>query len=281
MPANAELQTAIDDAAAQIQADIDKVDGTPQTQNTETAEETDQETGETATEDQTTGGETETTTVDDLSPEQLEEARRLYRALSSYDTAGPLVAALAERTGLLKNLGQQTQTEVKETKKDILGILEEELGPTYKFLAPNLSKALTKVLAAEREVQQQVVSEIQINQTLESVNKTLDSLAKETQGTSRQLENRMAEIMKEYPIQSNGNTDKYIRDIYTLASAGRVKATVQKTVADKVRRNASNVADRVGRNGAANPGTDSIPAKKLGLKGSVEWALSQLDKGKK
>lgn len=274
MAKDPELQDAINKAAVEIS-------GKPLEELTsgaasEAVEEVVEETG--GGDEESSGNEDvdEVIADSDLTDAQKDEAMRLYRALNNPKQAPALVAALAQNQGLLTNLGDKTKTEVKEVKKDILAIFEEELGPQMKFLAPQLSKAVDRALAQEREEQQEAVGQLQLQNTLKEVNDVLATLAKETNGSSKQFEDRMASLMETYPKGPDTSIDKYIRDMYTLASVGKVKQTVNKQVADKIRRNANNASERLGNKGGTPNTTDSLPAKKMNLTESVKWAADQL-----
>ena len=276
------LQDAIAEAREQLTEEAKRV-GAKVSTTEEQPEETEEETSEETTEEETEGETTETEEeTDGLSDAEVLESRRLYKLLKDPQQGPTVLAALAQRAGLLNNLGTQTKQEVKETTKSILETLEESLGPTYKFLAPGLAKGLETVLQQERKTQLEAVSEVRIQQTLGEVDKALSSLAKETNGASRQFENKMADLIEKYPMPSNGNVDEYMRDMYNMASAGKTKQTIQKGVADKVRRNANNVADRLGQRGSSSQGTDSVPQRKMSLNESIAWAVAQSEKqGKK
>lgn len=275
MAVDAELQNAINSAAEEISGkSVEEITRrTPPAENQENQPEDNQE--ETSEETNEIPGEDELTEV------EIAEARLVYKKLKDPTEGTALVAALAQRAGLLNDRPLETKTEVKEAKKDIQKIFEEALGPQYKFLAPNLGKALDEILQQERIERQSELSEIHVNQALQIVDKTLNQLRKETNGQlTLAVENHMASLMDEYPLAPNGNPDKYIRDMYALATSGKQKAVVSKKISDGIRRNANNVADRLGnRNG--QPGAETLPGKKMNLTESIRWAQQQLEKKNK
>lgn len=264
--ADQSLQDAINSAAEEIT-------GKPLSEITEEKpnEETPEEEGE--------EGEAEVE-GEELNEEQSKEAKNLYKLLADPKKGPALIAALAQQHGLL-NKPVETKKEEQALKKSIADIFKEELGDQYGFLADRLSKAVDKSLDTVRAEQTQAVRDLQVANLTRDVNSTLASLAKETNGASRGLESRMSELMNEYPIGQKTDVDKYIRDMYKLASAGKATSNVQKGTADKIRRQANDVSNRL-PNGSGNPGVTSLPnGKNMSLKESVNWAVKQMEKGNK
>lgn len=277
MSANNELQDAINSAAVEITKDL-PADHPAKVTEEEPVTTEENEEAETTEEPLADGD-------DGLNEDQIKEARRLYRALNDPEAGPALVAALAQRNGLL-NQPLETKKDVAVAKKDIQAIFKEELGENYGFLADRLGKAVDKALDTVRAEQNEQVQELQVQNLTREVESSLSKLAKD-KGLARNsnefktLETQMARLMDEYPIGQSGNVDKYIRDMHALATTGKVKASVEKGTADKIRRNANNVADRLQRT-SAEPSIDGLPGgKKIGLKGAVDWAVQQLEKQKK
>src|ERR1700677_5180352 len=110
--------------------------------------------------------------IEDLSDDEKVEAEKFYRLMKDPAVRVQLVAEMARNAGLLKDVSKEsTSKEVAVAKKSIESLLEEELGPTMKFMVPGLSKAIDKILAQEREVHQAAISEVTQQQVLSETSK--------------------------------------------------------------------------------------------------------------
>lgn len=270
--ADTQLQDAINQAAVEITKNL------PDDQKVTISEE------QPDTETEISDDEPEVEPSDELTEDQIVEAKRIYKALNDPKAGPALVAALAQQNGLL-NQPLETKKDIAVAKKGIQEIFKEELGDNYSFLAERLGKAVDKALDTVREEQREHVAELQVQQLTTEVESSLVRLAKEknlarNSNDFKKLENQIADLMDEYPMGKSGSVDKYIRDMDKLASSGKIRASVEKGTADKIRRNANNVADRLHRT-SSEPSTETLPGKKMGLKASVEWAAAQLAKGNK
>jgi len=211
----------------------------------------------------------------DFNEAELDESKKLYRALRDPNTAGAMVAALAQHMGLTL-APPQTRAEVKEAKKSIMEVVSESLGEQYKFLAPTLGKAIESALEVQREEHQTELQEIRQTQVEREVVSAYNRLARETKGESKRLEARMATLSEEVPI-GNMTVDTYINRLFSIASSEGQK-TSAKQVADKIRRNAGDAPSRLRGTPA---GTEPrIPTRKMGLSESVNYALKELTKGR-
>jgi hypothetical protein len=104
-------------------------------------------------------------------------------------------------------------------------------------------------------------------------------LAVETKGVSKQFESRMAQLSEEVPI-GDMNIPTYMSRLYILASSEK-KSSPQK-VADQIRRNASDIPNRVRSTPAGRvSGVIELPTKKMSLNESISWAQDQINKGQK
>jgi len=270
------LQIAINEAAAQIQAETEAKNSLAAAP-AETQEETTEETSETS--EETTEETPETPAEDDLSAEQAQEAKNLYKALSG-PQASAIIAALAAQAGLLPKQTEAPLTKKEETaaRREIKTIVAEALGPEYAFLQEKIGKIFDEVVAQQEESVAERFAVIQQNNVEREVVTAYNKLATETKGASKQFENRMAELSAEIPIGTQ-NVETYMRRLYTIASSER-KTSPQK-VADQIRRNASDAPARLKSSaGPAKQGTE-IPTKKMNLNEAVEWAAAQVQQGKR
>lgn len=215
------------------------------------------------------------------SPEEIAEAKRVYKLLKDPKTARNLVTQLARAEGLLGDEAP-TKTELKAAKASISDILKEKLGSNYEFLIPSLSEALEKILAGERDTQQQSIQQIQIDATKRESADVLSKLARETKGESRKSEARMLELMQEFQIGPGVSIEKYLRGLFAQATSARDASNQKNSKNDKIRRNANDAPSRLqssssGAETTRSSGTDAgvDPNKRLSVKESVELAVRQ------
>jgi hypothetical protein len=269
--ADTSLQTAIDEAAAEIT----KAAPATATAEEKVAVETPEEE---ATEEETSEVE-ETSTESDLTPEQLIESKNLYKALSG-PQANAIIAALAQQAGILPKAGEAPLSAKAEVaaRREIKDIFADALGKEYSFLADRLGPAIEAVMKQERESSESRFAELQQTNVEREVVTAYDKLATETKGASKQFEARMAALSEEMPI-GNMNVETYMRRLYTLASSER-KSSPQK-VADQIRRNAADAPARLKSSVGPTSSGIEIPSKKMNLNEAVNWAVDQVNKGKK
>lgn len=256
MPGQAALDSAVAEAAGEIEKKLETKEEEPEVQLTEEKEESD-ETGL------------------DLSEEETAEARNLYKALKNPKSSAAIIAALAQQAGLFNQAEPPTKTEVKEAKKEIRDILAESLGKEYSFLADKLGPAIEKVLVQEREASEEKFARIQQVNTEREVVTAYEKLAVETKGESKRLEGRMAELSEQIPI-GNLSVRDYMKNLYLIASGE--KKTPPAHVAEQIRRNSTDVGARLRTaSGTNNSGADLN--KKRSLNESINFALDQLTRG--
>jgi hypothetical protein len=205
-----------------------------------------------------------------LSEDELDESRRLYLALKDPKAGPALIAALAQQAGLFRET-IETKKDAKEVKKSTIELLKEGLGKDYEWLADKIGPAIEKVVAQEKEEQQQQMQNLHLQNVEREVSSELAALARETKGESKKLEARMVELMDDLPSSPNVSVKKYIRHLYTIASAGKTKQVTQKEVADKIRRNAGDAPSRL--HATSNVKESDLPKGKMNINQAVAWAL--------
>jgi hypothetical protein len=271
---DAALQSAIAEAEGQLLKETGKTTTSPvETQTTSTDDTKDDTTDDTTSDDTSADS-----TTEELSESQLKEAQTLYKALLNPELRNGIVAALAEQAGILRNQPLETKTEVKAAKKNIAAIIEEAL-PEYPGLATKLGPVIESIIDTERSERNSEMETIHAQNVEREVINELDLLAKETKGESRKFEVKMNQLMADFAPGPNTTVKNYLRNLYTLATASNTKAKVSSEMADKIRRNANNAADRLKTNtGTAR--TFELPNKKMNLNESITWAAEQLKNGK-
>jgi uncharacterized protein YukE len=271
------LQTEIDQAGADLIKELkDKKIPLPPDAEVETTVEEEPEVEVEAEQEVEEEDETALPEIADLTDDEQAEAQKFYRLMKDPATRILLVKEMAENAGLLKDISPASKPkEIAAAKKSIQETLEEELGPTMKFMVPGLSKARDKILAQEREESQTAISELSQQQVLSETSKVLDKLARETNGASRKFENQMASYIEKYPMANGQDVESYLREMLTLASKGQAKAITTKQINNKIRTAANNVSDRLPRT-SSSVGSDALPTGKMSLDESVRWAARSL-----
>lgn len=279
--ADTALTNAIEEAANELQEQIeeqekpnkkDKSDSVSDTEESEDTEESKESSEESGTE---SDDEPEEEIVEDEVQSQ-KEALLLYNALKDPKLRGPVLAALVQEAGL--KLGSaETKTEEKKEEKAIKQLVAEALGPEYKFLADKLGtvmeQVMDKVEATNAETRQ---SQLEA-QILRESNETLAKLEKETKGESKKLQNKMLGLMDKFPSGPNISVDEYIRGIYKMAAGDRVVQSTKTQLADKIRSNSKNAAERLRSTGGSEPETAKEFRGKGALKNAVQYAADQLE----
>lgn len=266
------VQGAIEEAKKELEAKIAKDGGTPPPADNAEAAEVEVEVEPEADEEETISDE-----ESDLSESELDESKRLYKALKDPKSSGAIIAALAAQAGLHLT-ADSTKAEVKEAKRDLTAVVKEALGPEYEFLAAKLGKAIDGALEIEREQNEASLQQIRQAQVEREVSDSYAKLARETKGESKKLEARMAALSEEIPI-GNMSVEQYIRRLHMVASGEATKHADAAKTASQIRKNAGNAPERLRttRPVGAEP---KLPTEKLGLKGAVNFALNELTKGK-
>jgi hypothetical protein len=266
MMANA--QDALDTAIAEVEGQLLTETEKPESKEPEESENPAEETPE--SDDEPT---------DELTADEIKEAQRLYKYLKNPEMRGPIVAALAEQSGILKNQPLETRKEVTKAEKGIAELIDEAL-PEYPGLSKKLGPVIEQIVQNERNERNAEMETIQQQNMEKEVVSELDSLARETKGESRKVESRMQQLMNDVQPGSNVTVKSYLRTLYTLATASGTQKKVSTEIADKIRRNANNASDRL----KTTPGTArtaTLPDKKMSLNDSVKWAIDQTFKNGK
>ncbi len=207
-----------------------------------------------------------------LSEQEIKESKQLYKLLKDKQTQKSTLTLLAQRAGLLQ---AETKAEVKEAKKDLKALVKEKLGPEFEFLAGKIGDAMEAVLTEERLESAVQLNNIQQKEVERETSGALDRLARETKGESKKFEDRMIQLMDRIKPSDNLSVYEYLKDLYTLASSGKNAASTKAQIADRIKRNAGNAAERLGSTRTGKGGTPAGPDKK-GIKASVEYAMKQL-----
>lgn len=219
--------------------------------------------------------------VSDLSESELVEAQNLYKALKDPTSRALVLRDLAQAAGITAD---STSQDVRAAKKGIQTILDEVLGPEFKFLTPKLGAALEAVMESEREETREETAktsqkvEAQIVQ--QQVDSALGKLSTETKGQSRKLEGRMVQLMNTFQAAPNVDVYTYLKGIYEMANAGRANKVATTQLTDRINRNSKDAPGRLASTAAAggNNLNGIPPNKKMTLNQSIKWAMDQIEK---
>lgn len=210
-----------------------------------------------------------------LSDAEQKEAKNLYKLLKDKSQQKNVIRVLAQQAGLLD---AETKAEVKEAKKDLKALVKEKLGPEYAFLSDKLGDMMEAVLQEERKTVTEHLTKVQSNEVERETSTALERLSRETKGESAKFEDRMIQLMDRIKPSDNLSVYEYLKDLYTLASAGKSTARASAQIADKIRRNSGNAAERLQSRGAAGAAGNKVtpgPEKK-GAREAVKFAMKQL-----
>lgn len=213
---------------------------------------------------------------EEISDDEVKEAKDLYKALKG-PNAKEVIALLAKQTGLSE---VDSKTDVKESKKKILDIFKESLGPEFEFIADRISKGVETVLEQERQERNAKEQNEKADKIAGEVKDAWNQLAKSTNGESKKFEAKMIELAKEILPGPSTSAKQYLGRLYTLASAGKNNVSDAKKVVEKIQKNSNDTSGRLRATGGAEGKTPAVFTGK-GVGKAVDFAYDQLMKGKK
>jgi hypothetical protein len=222
---------------------------------------------------------------DELTEEDVKEARALYALLKNPAHKTEVIKSLAEKAGLLTKPGEAplTKPEERVAKREIKAILKESLGQQYfDLIGDKIGTALEQILEQQREEFEGGQKALETKQVEQETDRALGKLASETKNDSRKFEKRMSELASKMHPAPGVSIYEYARNLYAIASSERTASKTATEISDKIMRNSRNVSDRIGNapgGGAASQ--KAAPAKApTGLKNIVAHVVGELSKGK-
>jgi hypothetical protein len=232
-------------------------------------EETEENDEESEEEDEEAGEEAEPK----LGEAQQKEANSIYKLLADPATQKSTLEILAKQAGLLGT--QDTKKEVKEDAETLVKILEDSLGENLKWLAPKLAPALEKMLGKEREASTKTLSDLKNQQVVKEVSDAYETLAKETKGLSRKFESKMVKLADEIYPAPGMSVVKYVRTLYTLASAEGTAKLSKEQLAEKINRNSKDAPGRLTNSSTSAGGKGRDSSVRVSLKDAVRQAAAK------
>jgi KaiC/GvpD/RAD55 family RecA-like ATPase len=221
-----------------------------------------------------------TTATEELSEAEAKEAKNLYQLLKNPATQKDVLRVLAKSAGVMED-PPTTVTEVRETKKDLMKILEDKLGPDLKWLVPKLGGALEEILEQERDDSQKSFETIEREKVENQVLTISEKLNRESKGEFNKLQGRMDQLASEILPAPGQSVEKYMRHLFIIAQAERGNKVDKNKLADRIARNASNASERTRSvNDNTGGGTQPKPGEKVSLKQAVAQAAKALESKK-
>lgn len=233
----------------------------PQTQETQTQQQT-QQTQETQTQ------QTQQTQAQPTAPtaEEQKAALNIYNLLNDPKTAPSVVKMLAESLGLKIDTPQTQQTQPTQTKEPTIEeIIANNLGEEYRFLAPNLAKAITQVIdlrvtPIQRRVDESR-AEVEFNTAITKLNET-------SKGDFQKHESAILQLMDRLKPGAGVSVHDYLNELYTLAKG---KSPISTAPASQVQQ----VVDRMQKNAQENLPSPSAATENRVIKGPALPTLEE------
>jgi len=203
-----------------------------------------------------------------LSDEQ-KKAIDLYAALQDPKLGTTIVRQLAEQFGVL-----ETKKEKEKAEESILDILKTGLGDEYGFLADKLAPAIEKALDVKVRGVESKIQDTErslLEKEIDTVMNKIYTENKEAKG----LENRVIELMDEILPSPRISTERYIRNLYSIASGEIADKTATTKAAEKITKNANDAASRLASSGADESRLSSGPSSPT-LDEAIKMAMKQL-----
>lgn len=205
------------------------------------------------------------TQIQEPTSEEIKQALNLQRMLMDPKTAPAALKMMGEMLGLEVAPQKQQTTQEAAKQPTIAEILTANLGEEYKFLAPNLAKAMEQIVGlhvAPLQTQlQQNKLEVEFNNAVAELNKTSQGDFDKHQATVLQLMDRLK------PGQGVSIHD-YLNELYSLAKG---KSPLVSTPNKQVQQ----VVDKMQRNAQENIPSPSAATENRVVKGPALPTLEQ------
>lgn len=166
------------------------------------------------------------------SPEEIEKALNVYKALNDPNTGPQVVRMMADQLGI-------TEKEVKKElqKPTAVDFFREALGPDYEFLAPKLGGAIDQYMQANLAPMRQQIERANVAQEF---NRAIEAVNTKTKGDFNKHEAEIVKMMDVVKPAPGVSTEKYLDTLYKLAKSEKASAPSSqvKAVVSKMQQNA-------------------------------------------
>lgn len=222
--------------------------------------------------------------TEEVSPEEIKAFKELKILLSDPKTAKETLTILANKSGV--NLREvETKKEVKEAVKTITDELRDSLGDDFKFIADILGPGLEKVIKAEVSKGTESFKDYQRNQEVNKLQTEISDAVDSSFGkyeNSNEFEADVHKLMDSFKRDGSISHADYFDNLLIIAAAKKGVLLIPKGTKDikkvdevKAKANAKDAASRLASERNAEVKTGVGVAKKMGLKESIEDAISQ------
>ena len=172
------------------------------------------------------------TSTDDLSPEEIELAKGMMRALKDPTQAPAVIDYFAKQGGYTKaevkelkeTLTEGTKEEKKEAQDEIVALFTDQFGEEFAAkLAPAIKKAIAKGVESETKTIKESFQQTELSRLEAESSKVLDSIATKFYGDGKDIPqdvaSEMSKLMDIYPITKSQTQNDWLSDIHALAAA--------------------------------------------------------------
>jgi len=181
----------------------------------------------------------------DLSPEELDNAVRLFKALANPETRSGVVEMIAKQSGY--DLTQKKDQ--KSLTRDLKTVLREKLGDSADILqSDKIAEALEETLEERvKKITEPIIAKIQQaeqDSNVQKANDAMDAMFKRheiAEGDREKIAGLMLKKMEKMPATPSTNIIEYLDDIYSLVSKDSARGREVKKVVDKINQNAKDV----------------------------------------
>ena len=219
---------------------------------------------------------------------KLQQAELLFDALNNPEQAGTVIDFLAKQAGYTKAELKtvETKTEVKEVKDDILEIFEKALGDEFKFLAPNLSKAVSEALNKRLESSQADIrakfqeqeEEKLRGQSDSAINKLTEGFFGKDSELPKEVVTEMSKYMDRIQPNTNTTVSEYIEDAFHAAIGKLGLSKVNKSKQERISKNRTDAPTRLASERVPHEDNIQRDSKPLSRKDAIRAAVEALEK---
>jgi len=250
---NKEVQLSLDQSMAKAKETLDAGEKsekkTPKAEKTEEKKESDKKAD------------------DDLTPEEIETAKNLLRALKDPTQAPAAIDYLAKQGGYTKaevkelkeTLKEGTKAEVVEAKDELVALFEDQFGEEFaKKIAPVLNKAVEKLVDSKTKEITDTFNRAEMTKTEQEASSILDSIANEFYDEDefpKEISAEMSKLMDTYKKSSSQSLKDYLSDIHSLAASRKGGNTkpLDKTKQERIAKNKSDIAGKISSQRSPSP----------------------------
>lgn len=222
---------------------------------------------------------------EELPEEELKEARELYKALKDPNQREHALEQIASRAGFKLEAritkAAKSGESAEDAAEDISEILVKALGKDYAWLADKLTPALKTIIGNERKQINQKIDTQEQSRINGEVAQIAAKLNRESNGLYGRLESKIAALADEILPAPGISTEKYMRNLFTIAAGGKNTSNSQKrSLADKIRRNANDVGSRLAsQGGTSGTGTGKGPGDNATMDELIDFEAQKLKAG--